>query len=103
MPPTLALLICTAFVLVLLRLERKQTRNVSHALWLPTIWVMSCGSKPLSFWFGTGIGAEDMSIESGSPLDRLFLAACIGAGLLILSRRKLDWQTIKKENVWHVV
>ena len=47
MPRQLALLLCTAFVLFLLRLERRQSAGVSAALWIPTLWMLAIASKPL--------------------------------------------------------
>src|SRR2546425_5874566 len=96
MPPALALLLCSTFVLFLLRLERKQAATVSHALWIPTVWMMSCASKPLAAWVGGGEG----SVEDGSPWDRAFASGLILAGMLVLARRGPAWQTLKRDNRW---
>ena len=79
MPPLLALCICTVFVLFMLRLDRKQSPEVSFALWIPTFWILLTFSKPLSIWFQSG-GA---TIEEGSPLDRVFLTALVFLGIII--------------------
>src|SRR5437016_716965 len=98
MPPALAFLLCSAFVLALLRLERKQAPTISPAQWIPTIWLMACASKPLASWFNNDQGAESYgSVEAGSPLDRAFYTALLIAGVLVLSRRKVDWRAFRRD------
>jgi len=95
MQPTIALVLCSIFVLVLLRLDRKQSPEVSHALWIPTIWMLLISSKPLGIWFG-GAGAD----EEGSSLDRVFLTVLLCLGVLVLAKRKLGFVDAIKENPW---
>ncbi len=95
MPPLLALLLCTAFVLFLLRVERLGSRRVSAALWIPTVWMLSIASKPLGIWFGTSGDAE-----SGSGLDRLVLTGLCVAGIVVLARRRFDWSGALRSHGW---
>lgn len=99
MPPKVALIICTIFVLFLLHLERKQAPEVSLALWIPTIWMLLIASKPLGVW----LGSEGGTMESGSPLDRAFLITLLCVGLLILSKRKFAWSSAIRENPWLIL
>ncbi|MFC2168342.1 O-antigen ligase family protein [Acidobacteriota bacterium] len=99
MPSALALILCISFVLFLLKLERKQSPNVTRVLWIPTIWLLHCGSKPLSVWFQTTGGEAG----AGSSLDRTFLIILLIVALSILIRRKFDWSTAMKENPWLIV
>jgi len=94
--PTLALILCTAFVLFMLGLERKQSPDMTRTLWIPTIWMLLISSKPLSQWFLSFAGDP----ESGSPLDRIFLTILMCLALWILARKKYDWRAAIKENVW---
>lgn len=96
MPPKIALLLCTVFVLFLLRLERKEAPEVSFALWVPTVWMLLIATKPLGLWFG--VGGEDM--ESGSPLDRAVLSGIFCLGLLILAKRRFIWSNAIKKNIF---
>lgn len=96
MPPTLALVLCTAFVLFMLRVDRKQSPEVSFAFWIPTIWFLVLSSKPVAIWFQS-TGA---TIEEGNPLDRVFLIVMFFIGLIILVKRKFSWVNIIKENIW---
>lgn len=98
MPPIIALSLCAAFVLVLLRAERKQSPNVSPVSWLPTVWMISCASKPLAAWTGASGG----SVEGGSPLDRDFTTLLIVAGLAVISSRRFDWRLLRG-NQWLIV
>ena len=95
LPPILALILCTTFVLFLLRPERKQSPDVTRALWIPTIWMLCVASKPLGIWFQSG-----GDLESGSRWDRAFLTVILCIALWILVRRKFDWFSAVKDNVW---
>lgn len=95
-PAQLALLLCTAFVLFLLRLNRKQFPEVSGSLWIPTVWVLIASSKPLGVWFG--VGGVDM--EAGSPLDRVVLSVLFSLALIVLLRRQFNWVNAVHQNPW---
>ena len=98
MPAPLALLLCTAFVLFLLRVERRASSRVSAALWIPTLWMLLIASKPLAIWFGvTGDN------ESGSVLDRLVLLGLAVAGMVVLDRRRFDWSRALRRHGWLLV
>src|ERR1051325_5905584 len=101
MPPQLALLLCTVFVLFLLFLERRGSRDVSAAMWIPTIWVLIAASRPLATWF---IGSEQVlgGNESGSPLDRWTLTALAVAAIIILTHRRFDWWGALRRHKWLV-
>jgi len=98
MPAPLALLLCTLFVVSLLRLERRVSSSVSAASWIPTLWLMAVASKPLGIWFGT---AGDP--EAGSPLDRLFLSALLFLAVTGLFRRQFNWSTALSVNRWLIL
>jgi O-antigen ligase len=95
MPRELALLLCTGFVLLLLRLERKESGEVSAAAWIPTVWMLAISSKPLGVWFSTGGSAE-----SGSPLDRMLLAGLVVAAVPVIAYRRVDWSKVLGQNRW---
>jgi exopolysaccharide production protein ExoQ len=97
--PNLALALCVLFVLFLLRLDSKQARGVSRAVWVPTIWVLYCASRPIANWFGSG-GMSEVDAEAGSAVDRAFLGLLILLSLIILIRRNCNWQEIIRDNAW---
>jgi len=99
MSPLLALLLCTAFVLFLLDLERRGAGGVSAAMWIPTVWMLIAASRPLATWF---IGPDRIigDNESGSPLDRWVLTGLAVAAILVLLRRRFDWWGSLRRHRW---
>jgi exopolysaccharide production protein ExoQ len=100
MPPILALLLCTVFVLVLLWFDRQESPTLSHALWIPAIWMLVIASKPLDLWFSEEQVVAD---TEGSLIDRLVLSGILCLGLFLLAKRKLDWPRVIKSNAWLIL
>jgi exopolysaccharide production protein ExoQ len=98
MPSALALIAFSGFVYYMLRLDRKKSPDLSAAVWLPTIWMLSIASKPLARWFGT-----KGSIEASSPLDQVFHIALLCLGLFVIMRRGLNWPRVRSQNSWLIV
>ncbi len=95
MPPLLALISCTVFVLFLLGLEARASRRVSPGLWIPTLWMMMIASRPLCSWFGaTGDN------ESGSALDRWVLTGLTVVAIAVLAHRRFDWADALRRHKW---
>jgi O-antigen ligase len=80
----------------MLRLDRKQSPEVSFVFWIPTIWFLVLCSKPLAIWFQSS-GAN---IEEGNPLDRAFLIVTLCLGLIIMAKRRFNLSNVIKENIW---
>jgi exopolysaccharide production protein ExoQ len=77
-----ALLLC----FWLLKRVVRRSPSVSAAIWIPTVYVMVMGSRPLSSWLQGGQKAK-----SASLLDQLFSLVAIGAPLIIASMRGVKW------------
>ena len=105
MSPVLALILCVVLVTVLLCIERKRNTDRSLALWVPTFWMLICGSRPVVTWFQSGPNLKWAErVEAGSPLDRLVLSILIILALLILfCRRETGWSGIFKDNFWLIL
>src|SRR2546427_9774807 len=101
MPRNLALITCLAFILWLLARYQKRQKGVSTAVWIPVLWALMLGSRPVSIWLGIGkqLNTLDDYLE-GSPFDRLVFLVLITAGFLILSKRRANWQSIILNNRW---
>lgn len=101
MPPQIALLLCILFILFVYIIDFNLKSNVSHALWIPLLWMIIIGSKPVTAWLNLGdpIITPEGFIE-GSPIDRNIFLLLILAGLFILLKRKLIWSKIIRKNVW---
>ena len=99
MPPSVALVLCTLFVLLVLRFAGERITSGSLALWLPTIWISYCASRPVANWFTSG-SLEASRIEEGSGTDRFLLALLIVFCFVILKRRRVNWSEVFRENRW---
>jgi exopolysaccharide production protein ExoQ len=102
LPPTIALLLAVAFIVFLFRRDTLERPNVSHALWLPLIWMLIICSRQFSEWltvFGLpGHGAS--TLEQGSPLDAWFYFGLIAAGIYVLNKRQVQLSEIFRNNGW---
>ena len=100
MPPSIALLLCILFILYLFRIDFKRETHVSRSIWIPLIWVMIIASRPVSLWLNPGaVGGSEVYLE-GSPLDRNIYLLLIIIGAYILSRRKIDWSQLCRNNAF---
>src|SRR2546428_219214 len=101
MPPEIALSLYLAFIAACLLADSRRSHRFSLALWVPTIWMMYCGSRPLAYWFNPGLPtAPHADYTEGSEVDRMFLSVLIIVGLSILWRRGLSWSRILNNNRW---
>jgi exopolysaccharide production protein ExoQ len=95
MPPFIALCLCVLFVGWMLYREVRDRRSVSKALWIPTIWLLIRGSRPLSVWFqmgGTGGNLE------GNPVDATFELVLILAAISVLVARGMNFKSFAASN-----
>ena len=88
-PHALALWGCWAFTLFLLWRDTKQRSDISLALWLPTLWMMRCGSRAVDSWVSGG----DMG-----RLDPVAIAILLVCGVYVLIRRPCRWSGILANN-----
>jgi len=98
MPPQLALLLCIAFVLYLLRIDRQLTKDVSRAVVLPILWLFSIATKPLGVWFPSSGGDE-----YASPWDQYFLMGLLVVGIVVLIQRRFNWGEAFRSHPWLVL
>jgi exopolysaccharide production protein ExoQ len=90
MPPQIATIVFALGVLLLFALDRNPNARTSRALWLPVIWLLINGSRPVSMWLQSqtvqNMQNPDQYLD-GSPFDRLIYSALLTAALLILAGR----------------
>jgi len=72
---------------MLFRLDRGGGRT-SGALWLPIIYLLINGSRPLSFWLQPQNGSSAEQMVEGSPLDRAIYLGLILASAIVLAGRQ---------------
>jgi len=101
MPPQLALFISLLFTVWLFARDRKLRPLTSWALWIPLLWIVIIGSRPVSTWFGGGLQADTpQDYLEGSPVDAMVFLLLIVAGLGVLVRRKVSWGRLFASNRW---
>jgi exopolysaccharide production protein ExoQ len=89
-----ALVLCICFVIFLLHLDRKQAPELSHALWIPTVWMLYASSKPLGTWFDI-VGT---TAETGSLVDQIFMIVLTALAFLTLVWRRFYWWGVVSEH-----
>src|ERR1700720_2812993 len=98
---TIATFIYALGVLGLFVLDRDLTVRTSKALWIPVIWVLIAGSRPVSAWLGFGPTVTMQNADQyldGSPLDRYVFSALLLAGLIILFGRRVQLRRLLQRN-----
>src|SRR5687767_6378334 len=96
MPPIAALLICLAFTFWLLRGEAARSGPMPRALWIPCLWLLIYGSRPVGRWLGTrGSGSE----TDGNPVDATIIFILICAAFVVLQRRRFQWRSLPSLNL----
>ena len=104
MLPIFATCSCVAFIAYLFWTDLRRPDCPSKALWVPLAWMFLAGSRWVSSWLNaapTLASASDYA--EGSPLDRAVFFGLIVAGILIVSRRKVDWTKLFVSNKWIIL
>ena len=85
MPPAIATVVFVIVILGLFVLDRDAGAHPSKALWIPVMWMLINGSRPVSVWLQVGptIDSPDRYLD-GSPLDALVFGILLTAGLIVL-------------------
>lgn len=88
MPPLIAAVVFAVGILGLFVLDHDRVSRTSKALWIPVVWLLINGSRPVSIWLQmtTPIESPDQYLE-GSPLDRLVFTCLLLAGLIVVFGR----------------
>ena len=94
MPPRLAVFLSLGFSVILLWREVKRHPEVSAAVWIPWIWLMIIGSRPVSEWLNLGPPISGDALIEGSPLDRAIFVILMVCAFVILWRRRIRWRSI---------
>ena len=101
MNPSLALFFTSVVIFYLFKQDLKQQSNVSHALWIPWLWMLLLGSRYVSQWLNLGDPAQVSvnSIEDGSPIDRIVFFLLLAAAVYILRKRRISWSLLFQNNI----
>ncbi len=101
MPRQLAAALFIGFIIWLFVRDRAQRPGVSGALWIPLMWLLVVGSRPVSQWFEGGLEMEtpDQYLK-GSPFDMAIFLTLIVGGVLVLMQRRINWNQLVTNNPW---
>ena len=88
-PAKLALWGCWIFCICLLWRDGKKNPQLSSTIWLPTFWLMRCGSRSIDYWFG---GADS------GRYDPILISIMMCCGIYILMHRPCNWGKIISNN-----
>ena len=103
MSTSLATLVCAVGVLGLFYLDRDKNVHTSRALWIPVLWILINGSRPVSTWLGMDAGERTAGQQlEGNPLDRVIFATLIGIGVIALLFRATQVTSLLRKN-WLLV
>ena len=100
MSPATATVLVTLFIAWLFLRDRRIRPMSSGALWLPLLWFLIIGSRPISTWFNAGLYQAPDAYTDGSPVDATIFLLLIFCGLWILHRREVFWTSVMASNRW---
>lgn len=100
MHPQIATIVYAAAILGLFMLDRDRQARFSKALWIPVVWLLINGSRPVSQWLQVGptMDSPDAYLN-GSPLDALVFTILLAVGFFVLVRRKRRVGKILRANL----
>lgn len=98
--PVLATVLITLFIAWLFLRDGRIRPMSSGALWLPLLWFLIIGSRPISNWFNAGLYQAPDAYTDGSPVDAAIFLALILCGLWVLRRREVFWTSVIASNRW---
>jgi exopolysaccharide production protein ExoQ len=103
MTPQLATLIYIAGIAALFFLDRDKGARVSGWLWIPLLWLLIVGSRPVSTWFQAGptIAQSDQNLD-GSPADAAVFGVLVLAGIVVLVSRSRKVKSFLRAN-WPIL
>jgi exopolysaccharide production protein ExoQ len=88
------LVVCLFLIAILLVRDSRRRHTLSWAIWIPTIFLLIVGSRPLSFWFGGSRSLNGAGLANdveGSPVDQIFFFSTIAVSFIITTMRQFKW------------
>lgn len=90
---TSALVCCLILIAILLFRDSRRRKTISWAIWIPTLFLLVVGSRPLSFWFGgSSWSGEGLANDaSGNVIDQVFYFTLLVGSLAVATMRRVKW------------
>ena len=98
MPPQIATAVFALGILGLFLLDRDRESRTSIALWIPVVWIILAGSRPLSVWLQLAPPPDSELYLEGSPVDRAVFIGLMAVGLIVLASGKRQAGKLLKRN-----
>jgi len=106
MKSTISLIATIVFIVYLFKRDSRDEYKPSFALWIPSVWLLLLGSRPLSYWIDFGLTSQDVFQSQttdvfieGSPTDRAGFFILMTAGLGVLLLRRISWHEVFRNNI----
>ncbi|HKV82885.1 MAG TPA: O-antigen ligase family protein [Candidatus Sulfotelmatobacter sp.] len=99
MSPEIATFVFAIGILGLFWLDRDPETRTSAGLWIPVVWLLIAGSRPVSTWLHMTppVNQPDAYLD-GSPIDRIVLAVLLTLGLFVLLKRGQEVTMLLRAN-----
>jgi len=104
MSPAAATGLCVIGIVGLFILDRDPQPRPAGALWVPVIWLLIAGSRPVSAWLQAGPmtdSASQHNIES-DPINLVLFSLLLAAGSCVLTVRRQRVGILLQEN-WPII
>jgi O-antigen ligase len=104
MNPHIATLVYAIGIVGLFILDRDRKSHTSKALWIPVVWLLIAGSRPMWQWFypqPTALSADKYNIEA-DPGNVVVFSVLLAAGLIVLANRRQQVGTLLQAN-WPIL
>ena len=98
MSPAIASVAYGIGILGLFALDQDPDAHPSRALWLPVLWLLIEGSRPISSWLQMAPPTSGSTYLEGSPLDRSVFLSLSVIGLIVLIARAHQVSTLLRAN-----
>lgn len=104
MKQLIATIIYVAGIAGLFYLDREPKARTSKVLWIPLVWLLIIGSRPVSFWLPRWLNpaagmTQQQLYQEGSPIDAAVFAVLLVAGIVVLSKRSKQVGRILRGNL----
>src|ERR1700739_1314436 len=84
----LAIVVAFSISAALFFMDRDRHGRTSLALWIPVLWLLIVGSRPVSMWLQMNrIGTLEARYTEGSSIDAAYYGVLILAALVVLNAR----------------
>ncbi len=99
--PIIALTFSLLFSAYLIVRDCSRRRDVSWAIWIPTLLMMILASRPPSRWLqghAVSLGIENANDLQNSVADQLFFLAVLVSAFVVATRRAIKWGRVIANN-----